>query len=139
MTTTLKAISLWQPWAYAITTLGKDVENRTWSTDYRGPLLIHAAQRWDPRAYADLVKTGVELPPPEGLQRGGFVGVCNVVDCVTESNSEWFDGRGFAFVLRDARPVPFVRYSGRRQLFDVPTSALRPILDHLDGTFSCHP
>ncbi|MBL8866467.1 MAG: ASCH domain-containing protein, partial [Planctomycetia bacterium] len=38
------ALSIHQPWAHAILHFGKSVENRTWSTSYRGPLLIHAAK-----------------------------------------------------------------------------------------------
>jgi hypothetical protein len=41
----VKALTIRQPWAYAILRLGKDVENRSWRTHYRGPLLIHAAAR----------------------------------------------------------------------------------------------
>lgn len=41
----MKAISLWQPWAWAVLCLGKDVENRVWRTNHRGPLILHAAQR----------------------------------------------------------------------------------------------
>ncbi|WP_406404181.1 hypothetical protein [Streptomyces uncialis] len=46
----LRALTLRQPWASAITELGKNVENRTWHTTYRGPLLIHAGLRTDPEA-----------------------------------------------------------------------------------------
>jgi hypothetical protein len=37
-----KGLTVRQPWAAAIAHFGKNVENRTWSTRYRGPLLIHA-------------------------------------------------------------------------------------------------
>lgn len=39
----MKCISIRQPWAYAIIYCGKNIENRSWSTSYRGPLLIHAS------------------------------------------------------------------------------------------------
>ena len=39
----MKCLSILQPWAWAIIHGGKDVENRTWRTAYRGPLLIHAS------------------------------------------------------------------------------------------------
>jgi len=38
------ALSLWQPWATAIAHGEKRIETRCWSTNFRGPLLIHAAQ-----------------------------------------------------------------------------------------------
>lgn len=43
---TVKAISLWQPWAWLILEGLKLIETRHWPTDYRGLLAIHAAQRW---------------------------------------------------------------------------------------------
>lgn len=41
----MRALSFWQPWAYAMLHLGKSVENRQkWtSCSYRGPLAIHAS------------------------------------------------------------------------------------------------
>lgn len=43
----MKTLSVRQPWSWAIARGFKPVENRTWSTPYRGPLAIHAGQRWD--------------------------------------------------------------------------------------------
>ena len=37
----MKAISIRQPWAWLIVHGYQDVENRTWSTKHRGPILIH--------------------------------------------------------------------------------------------------
>lgn len=39
----MKAITIWQPWASLIALGVKTIETRSWSTDYRGPLAIHAA------------------------------------------------------------------------------------------------
>ena len=41
----MKAISLWQPWASLIALGKKRIETRSWYTDYRGPIAIHAAKR----------------------------------------------------------------------------------------------
>ncbi|MET8866504.1 ASCH domain-containing protein [Nonomuraea sp. NPDC004580] len=41
------ALSVRQPWAYAITAGLKPIENRTWPTRHRGLLAIHASARWD--------------------------------------------------------------------------------------------
>jgi len=40
----VKAISLWEPWASLIRTGAKTYETRSWSTSYRGRLLICAAK-----------------------------------------------------------------------------------------------
>jgi hypothetical protein len=44
----VKALTLWQPWASLVAIGEKRIETRCWSTDYRGPLAIHAAQRTPP-------------------------------------------------------------------------------------------
>jgi len=41
----VKAITLWQPWATLIALNLKHFETRSWATNYRGPLAIHAAKR----------------------------------------------------------------------------------------------
>lgn len=40
----MKAITLWQPWATLMAIGAKQIETRSWSTAYRGPLVIHAAK-----------------------------------------------------------------------------------------------
>jgi hypothetical protein len=44
-----KAISLWQPWATLIAIGAKRFETRSWypHDHYRGPIVIHAAKKWD--------------------------------------------------------------------------------------------
>ena len=44
----MRAISLWQPWASLVVIGAKTWETRSWDTNYRGPLAIHAAKRWTP-------------------------------------------------------------------------------------------
>ncbi len=39
----MKCLSVKNPWGYLICAGIKDVENRTWKTDYRGELYIHAS------------------------------------------------------------------------------------------------
>jgi len=43
------AITVKQPWAWAIAAGFKDVENRTTNWSYRGPLAIHAGRHWSRR------------------------------------------------------------------------------------------
>ncbi|MBT2211346.1 MULTISPECIES: hypothetical protein [Actinomadura] len=46
----MQAISVQQPWAFAIARGGKTVSNQGLPTAYRGPLLVHASMRVDLKA-----------------------------------------------------------------------------------------
>ncbi|HEY9736923.1 MAG TPA: ASCH domain-containing protein [Trichocoleus sp.] len=48
----MRILTLWQPWASLIAAGLKRCETRSWRTDYRGPLVIHAAKR--PMKYPDM-------------------------------------------------------------------------------------
>lgn len=50
----MKALSLTQPWASLIAIGAKRVETRSWSTNHRGPVAIHAAKGF-PKFARDLV------------------------------------------------------------------------------------
>lgn len=43
----MKVLSIRQPWAWLIMTGLKDIENRTWNTDFRGRFAIHASKKFD--------------------------------------------------------------------------------------------
>jgi hypothetical protein len=45
--TATRTLTVRQPWAWAIARGHKDIENRSWTTRYRGPIAIHAAKHWD--------------------------------------------------------------------------------------------
>lgn len=118
----MKCLSVQQPFAWLICNNFKDVENRTWATKYRGPLLIHASLKVDTEMVAILWehwgKQEVDLP--ERFDTGSIVGIVDMVDCVTESESEWFDGP-YGFVLANPQPLPPLPYKGKLGLWEVPT------------------
>lgn len=123
------ALSIRQPWAWAIINAGKDIENRDWPTRFRGPVAIHAAKgmtKAEFEGFIDLArvylreghwKEGAWVPFPEDLQKGGIVGVAEIVDCVEASESPWFFGR-YGFVLRNASAVKFIPVKGALGFFD---------------------
>jgi hypothetical protein len=115
----MKALSLQQPWAWLILHGGKDIENRTWSTRYRGPVLIHASRTWytPPGEWASMVPDGVVLPEPGLIERGGIVGQVEIVDCVKRHPSRWFFGP-YGFVLRNPIRLPFRPCRGALGFFD---------------------
>lgn len=49
----MRAITIRQPWAWAVAHGGKVTENRTALFTYRGPLLIHAGLGWSPYGQID--------------------------------------------------------------------------------------
>jgi len=114
------AISIRQPWAWLIIHGGKDIENRTWRTNVRGRVLIHAAKGMTKREYDEARlfahRQGVILPPRSQFERGGIVGSVEIVDCVEESASPWFFGPK-GFVLRDPKPLPFRPCRGQLNFF----------------------
>jgi len=80
-----RALSIRQPWAYAILHLGKDVEDRPRRTHYRGRILIQAALRVEREEALKL-----KLDPDE-LPTGAIVGSVEIVDCIRNSKSKWAD------------------------------------------------
>ena len=60
----MKVLSVKQPWASLLLEYGKDAENRSWTTEYRGPLIIHASQSSD-RDLEDVMETVNFAAPPK--------------------------------------------------------------------------
>lgn len=83
----MRALTVCQPWAWAIAAGQKRVENRSWSTGYRGPVLIHAgrSRRWLPVA-RELFALGYDVPAE--LVFGGIVAVGFLQD------QQQYDGDG---------------------------------------------
>lgn len=61
----MKAISIQQPWANMIASGEKTIETRTWSTEYRGEIVIVSSKKPDipPAGFALAVATLVECRP----------------------------------------------------------------------------
>jgi len=122
------ALSIRQPWAWAILSAGKDIENRDWATRFRGPVCIHASKGLTMAEYNGFIRTvhqvslthpfppGETVPDIQHLQRGGIVGTAEIVDCVTRSPSPWFFGT-YGFVLRNVQPVDFIPCKGALGFF----------------------
>ena len=124
----MKAISIQQPWAWAILHAGKDVENRTWNTHFRGLIAIHAPAR---RRQEDWWPRGAPRPSEDELHLSAIVGIAEMVDVVEKSRSKWFGGP-FGFVLTNARPLATpVLCKGALMLWNLPVRVLRAIHRHV--------
>lgn len=122
------AIAVIQPWAHAIVHGWKDIENREWHTNFRGPVCIHAS-KFDKRKFAEQLEGYKATVIPAGplahipdfgfddLTFGAIIGVVDIVDCVTRSASPWFFGT-YGFVLTNARPIDPIPVKGKQGFFD---------------------
>ncbi len=119
----MKALSILQPYAWLIVTGRKDIENRTWHTGYRGPVLIHAGKTYGKGDYADDAACYADYPEREAMI-GGIVGIATITGCVGMSDSEWFNGP-WGFTLTNARALPaLIPMRGALGFFDVPPDVL---------------
>ena len=110
----MKCITLHAEWAEAIFRLGKDVENRSWSTKFKGRILIHAGKSY---SVQNLEALGLA---PDDLHCGHIIGSVEIVDCVTNSRSPWALADSWHWILskpkRLAQPIPAI---GRLSIYDV--------------------
>ncbi len=118
----LKILSIRQPWAWLIAHGYKDIENRSWSTAYRGPLLIHAGKTVD-HAGCAVVRQRFKIALPEHFETGGIIGLATLTEVVTQSASPWFIGP-YGFVLEAARTLPFFPLRGQLGLYAAPAEVL---------------
>lgn len=128
----MKALSIRQPYAWAIVAGYKPVENRDWPTKFRGRVLIHASKKEETGDVDGVVRsvavqtgrTDAEVLKEYGdhLLSGGLgaiIGAATVTDCVQDMDSEWFYGK-FGFVMGDARAIDPVPCKGALSFFTVP-------------------
>lgn len=108
----MRALTVKQPWAHAIIHYGKNVENRSWRTTYRGPLVIHAAQRIDPH-----IRRQIPSAPFEYC--GGIIGIVDLIDCVRDHPSDWAEPDCWHWVLENPRPLPFRAMKGKLGLWTI--------------------
>lgn len=112
----MRALTIDAYWAWAIAHGTKRVENRSWRTDYRGPLAIHAGRDTTRDRHAiDAIRT----IHPASLAgwvdaheiRGHVIAVCELVDVVrpddlflAEGQRAWACGP-WCWVLENVRPL----------------------------------
>ena len=124
----MKAISLWQPWASLVVEGFKQYETRSWATNYRGLLAVHATKTYPSEAreiMVDLIDDyeivsqrfqGATLPT------GAVLGIVRLVSChpmypefiarqvdMEEAMGDWREGRHawrLEVVERFAEPIP---------------------------------
>lgn len=117
----MKILTVWQPWAglfFAPWPDAKDVENRTWSTTYRGRLCIHAGKRFDEDGLAYLLAgplvKGRALPDICRVH-SAILGVVDLVDVYDHGHvhkrfSRWHVHGQYGFYVKN--PIAFAEPIG---------------------------
>lgn len=142
----MKALTLTQPWASLVAIGAKTIETRSWRTNYRGPLLIHAARLWTggERIFAERLRDegifdwpagqlNLSFPPFSGLviARTTILDVVPVDEVLPRiaGSPEWeygdYSPGRFAWLLGPVHPVadPFP-WRGALSLWDCPDASL---------------
>jgi hypothetical protein len=106
----MKTLSIIMPWPLLIMNYGKDVENRSWKTDYRGRILVHVSKKPHPN-YRDIFNhvffpnlTEEEWREINREWCGCIIGSVELVDCVQNFKSPWAEKGMWHWILRD--PIP---------------------------------
>ncbi|ABA25039.1 conserved hypothetical protein (plasmid) [Trichormus variabilis ATCC 29413] len=126
----MKALTVRQPWAWAIICANKNIENRVWPIHYRGDILIHAASKCTKKEYLQAKEfchsIGVSVPELNSLSRGQIIGVVTVVGCqFSETGAGWGMPQQFHWHLANPRAITPIPYIGQLGLFDVPDELVR--------------
>lgn len=120
----MKALTLLQPWAWAIIYGGKDVENRSWTTRYRGTLAIHTSKRMTAAAYHAAAQfcalRGLTLPPQTALTFGAIIGTVDLVDCLPDDPARrWGMPGQMHWIVANPRPCTPIVMRGALSIWDV--------------------
>lgn len=133
------AISVKQPWAALLAVGAKTLEIRTWKTQRRGPLLIHASKVPDlrPEAWAWVTTPALRELAQLG---GGVIAAGELTDCkhyatkaafqadhgLHLNDPDWFREEGlYGFQFRRVQLVPFFATPGNTFFFPVDGFALK--------------
>lgn len=128
----MKAISLTQPWATLIAIGAKAIETRSWRTEYRGPLAIHAAKGLGPvggqrglqglcstEPFCSVLNAAMKAwdTPPKSLREmverpfmplGAIVAVCDLISCEETDPDGWPGPGRYSFGNRSNSDCRFV-------------------------------
>jgi hypothetical protein len=128
----LKALSLKQPFAWLIANGYLLVDDRSWGTQYRGPILIHASKGLY-EAYYQHIRSNTDVPIPDRdkLEYGGVVGIADLVLCsqpgqlpagISREQRAHFGGvhqEYYGFLFAQARPLPLMPCAGKLGIFEI--------------------
>jgi len=107
----MKVLNIAQPNAHYVIHKGKNVENRTMRTKFRGTIAIYGSKTYSSWRFDDSHKHGVEK---DDCAFGAIVGFVDLVDCISarqvkSKTRKWFHGP-YGYVLSNViilkKPIP---------------------------------
>lgn len=131
----MKALSMKEPWASLVAQGVKTMETRSWRTNFRGEMLIHASLAPVGKSEREQALLGLLKGP---LCRGHILCRCRLTDCIRIDEAfaealrerapveylcgDYTPGR-FAWLLEDIEPIAPVRAKGSLGLWEYDQSA----------------
>lgn len=116
----MKALTVKQPWAQLIVSGIKNIENRSWKTNFRGRTYIHASQKPVPmngmpdgfnpttEQWSDLVRNHWNIKDgrlPDLMAaniNSAIIGEVDIIDCVQNHPSIWAEQGVWNWVLANS-------------------------------------
>lgn len=126
----MKALSITEPYATLIRNGVKQIETRSWKTNYRGELFIHASSTKIPKQYMEN-KELMELVTGD-LNFGHIICKVKLVDCIEMTNefinkvkqnhneyiSGFYEVGRYAWILEDIEPINPIKAKGKLGLWN---------------------
>ena len=128
----IKVLTVRQPWAGLIMLGIKNIENRTWTTQYRGKLIIQAsAQMYDTdwmSARYTCRKLNIKFPDGDMMlgKTGELLGAVTLTKILPALNTgevgaDWQIEMNYGWVLENPLPFPVtIQVKGKLGLWDLP-------------------
>lgn len=120
MTNEIRALSIRQPWAWAVCAGVKRTENRTWTTEHRGTIAIHASTSMQV-VNAFRRESGCKLFSGDWFMAGAIIGFADIVDIASygpQHESDLFAEGPYCWTMAKGRflkePIPL---PGKLNLF----------------------
>lgn len=158
----MKAFTIKQPWASLIIEGIKDIENRTWKTNFRGRVLIHASAKQCeikgllsvPQQEYVMIKIPDKMPLQNIITNGAIIGSVEIVDCVINHTSIWAEKTEPKYLTTEkgremqikptynwvlANPIKFpepIPCKGKLSFWDYPNILAEP--EEKDGELFCN-
>lgn len=119
----MKVVSIIEPWASLIKEKVKYIETRSWKTNYRGKIYIHASLKKVPKK-DERINNLINLLKDKDFKYGHIIAEATLVDCIymdeefiskiKNNNQEYICGEyslgRYAWILEDIkeleRPIP---------------------------------